>query len=227
MKKTTLKKETAPDGRMTELVFILDQSGSMEGLEKDTIGGFNATLKKQQALPDSCRLTTILFNSDCRLAADRLDIQAVSPMTEKDYRPGGSTALIDAIGLGIAKIDGVQKAAATAYKAGNVMFVIITDGMENSSHRYTANQVKKMIEQHKEKEGWEFIFLGANIDAVETAGQFGISPDYAQNYVGDSVGTVTNFEAISDVVSSMRQTGGPVKSGWKKQIDAYYKKKQR
>ena len=156
--------------KATELVFILDKSGSMAGLESDTIGGFNAMLQKQKALPGACRITTVLFDNRYELLHDRIDIRAVSPVTEREYQVGGSTALLDAIGRTIQKLAGVQRNTAEEYRADKVMFVIITDGAENSSREYSSQRVKAMIEHEKEKYGWEFVFLGANIDAVETAG---------------------------------------------------------
>lgn len=191
---------------LTELVFILDRSGSMSGLEGDTIGGFNSMLKKQRELDGECRITTVLFDNFYELLHDRIDIRAVNPMTEKEYFVRGSTALLDAIGMTISKLAGVQKNTAEEYRAENVMFVIITDGAENASREYTAERVKAMIEHEKEKYGWEFIFLGANIDAVETAGRFGISADRAADYVPDAEGTALNFQVMSQAVSAFRQT---------------------
>lgn len=191
----------------TELIFILDKSGSMSGLESDTIGGFNAMLKKQKAVDGKCRITTVLFNHRYMLLHDRIDIKAVDYMTEKEYCVGGSTALLDAIGITINKIAGVQKNTAEEYRAENVMFVIITDGAENASREYTAQKIKAMIEHEKEKYGWEFIFLGANIDAVETAVQFGISADRAADYVPDGAGTELNFQAMSDAAEIFRIYG--------------------
>lgn len=190
----------------TELVFILDKSGSMNGLESDTIGGFNSMLKKQKELDGECRITTVLFDNRCELLHDRIDIQAVGPMTGKDYRVGGSTALLDAIGGTIHKLAGVQKNTAEQYRAENVMFVIITDGQENASREYSSDQVKSMIRLEKEKYGWEFVFLGANIDAVETAGRFGIAPDRAADYVPDGAGTALNFQMMSEAVAVFRET---------------------
>ena len=158
------------DKNLTELVFILDRSGSMGGLESDTIGGFNSLLEKQKKVEGKCSLTTVLFDHDYELLHDRINIQAVSPLTEKDYYVRGSTALLDAVGRTISKIEHVQETTAEEYRAGKVMFVIITDGMENASREYTTKKVKSMIEAEKEK-GWEFVFLGANMDAVETAAQ--------------------------------------------------------
>ena len=191
---------------LTELVFILDKSGSMAGLERDTIGGFNSMLDKQKQEAGECRITTVLFDNHYQLLHDRIDIRAVSPMTEREYQVGGSTALLDAVGRTIHKLAGVQKNTAEEYRAGNVMFVIITDGEENSSREYSAGKVKAMIEEEK-KYGWEFVFLGANIDAVETAGRFGIDPDRAVDYVPDSAGTELNFQMMSEAVSAFRCGG--------------------
>ena len=190
---------------LTELVFILDKSGSMAGLELDTIGGFNSMLSKQRGIDGECRITTVLFDNQYQLLHDRIDIQAVSPMTEREYQVGGSTALLDAIGRTIHKLVGVQKNTAEEYRAENVMFVIITDGEENSSREYSAQKVKALIEAEK-KYGWEFIFLGANIDAVETAGRFGITADRAVDYVPDSAGTELNFQMMSEAVAAFRTT---------------------
>lgn len=191
---------------LTELVFILDKSGSMSGLEKDTIGGFNSMLSKQKALDGDCRITTVLFDHCYTLLHDRIDIQAVSPMTEKEYYVGGSTALLDAVGTTIEKIIYVQKNTAENYRAGKVMFVIITDGDENSSRRYSPDKIKAMISHEKENYGWEFVFLGANIDAVQTAGRFGISPSRAVDYVPDAAGTALNFQMMAQAVAEFRET---------------------
>ena len=191
----------------TELVFILDKSGSMAGLESDTIGGFNSMLKKQKELDGECRITTVLFDHRYELLHDRIDIRAVSPMTDREYQAGGTTALLDAIGRTIQKLVSVQKNTAEEYRAEHVMFVIITDDAENSSREYSADQVKSMIEHEKEAYGWEFVFLGANIDAVETAGQFGIAPNRAVDYVPDGAGTELNFRAMSETVACFRATG--------------------
>ncbi len=192
--------------RATELVFILDQSGSMAGLERDTIGGFNSMLQKQRDAEGECRITTVLFNNRCQLLHDRIDIRAVSPMTEWEYRAGGSTALLDAIGKTIRKLKDVQKGTAKEYRAENVMFVIITDGEENASREYSSDEIKRMIEHEKNRYGWEFIFLGANIDAVETAGRFGISAECTADYVPDSAGTALNFQMMSEAVAAFRVT---------------------
>ena len=192
---------------LTELVFILDKSGSMSGLEADTIGGYNSMLEKQQAVDGECHITTVLFDNNYELLHDRIDIKVVSAITEKEYAVGGSTALLDAIGMTIHKIGNAQKHTADDYRAEKVMFVIITDGEENSSREYSAEKVKMQIERQKAKYGWEFIFLGANIDAVQTAGRFGIGPDRAIDYLADSEGTELNFKVMASAVATFREAG--------------------
>ena len=191
----------------TELVFILDKSGSMHGLEQDTIGGFNSMLQKQKELDGECRITTVLFDNRYELLHDRIDIRQVSPITEKDDLVVGPTALLDAIGRTVQKLVSVQKNTAKEYRADRVLFVIITDGQENASREYSSDRVKEMIQLEKEKYGWEFVFLGANIDAVETAGQLGISRDRAVDYVPDGAGTALNFQMMSETVAAFRETG--------------------
>lgn len=192
---------------LTELVFILDKSGSMSGLEKDTIGGYNSMLEKQRKVDGVCVITTVLFDNRYELLHDRIDIRAVRPITEKEYFVGGTTALLDAIGSTIHKIGTAQKNTAEDYRAEKVMFVIITDGEENASRSYSAKRVKEMIQRQKECYGWEFIFLGANIDAVETAGRFGIDADRAVDYVPDAEGTELNFRVMSETVTAFREYG--------------------
>ncbi len=192
---------------LTELVFVLDKSGSMSGLEADTIGGYNSMFAKQQAVKGECHITTVLFDNNYELLHDRIDIKAVSAITEKEYVVGGSTALLDAIGRTINKIGNAQKHTADDYRAEKVMFVIITDGEENSSREYSADKVKALIERQNTKYGWEFIFLGANIDAVQTAGRFGIAPDRAIDYLADSEGTELNFKVMSAAVATFREAG--------------------
>ena len=191
----------------TELVFILDKSGSMHGLEQDTIGGFNSMLQKQKELDGECRITTVLFDNRYELLHDRIDIRAVSPMTEKEYQVGGTTALLDAIGRTVQKLVSVQKNTTKEYRADRVLFVIITDGQENASQEYSSDKVKGLLQLEKETYGWEFVFLGANIDAVETAGRFGISRDRAVDYVPDGAGTALNFQMMSETVAAFRETG--------------------
>lgn len=189
---------------LTELVFILDKSGSMGGLERDTIGGYNAMLEKQRAQEGECRITTVLFADSCELLHDRIDIRAVSPITDNEYSVGGSTALFDAIGTAIRKICSVQKHTEKEYRADKVMFVIITDGEENASREYTAEKIRAQISRQKEQFGWEFVFLGANIDAAAAAGKVGISADRAADYLADGEGTRLNFEVMSAAVSEFR-----------------------
>lgn len=210
---------------LTELVFILDKSGSMGGLEADTIGGYNSMLARQQAVEGECRITTVLFDNNYELLHDRIDIRAVSPITEKEYQVGGSTALLDAIGRTIHKIGNAQKHTADDYRAEKVMFVIITDGEENSSREYSAETVKAQIERQKTKYGWEFIFLGANIDAAQTAGRFGISADRAQNYHVDSEGVEINFRVMSEAVASFRECAA-IPEGWNDEIQKDYRRRK-
>lgn len=209
---------------LTELVFILDKSGSMGGLEADTIGGYNAMLEKQKAVKGEARITTVLFDDGYELLHDRIDLRAVGPISGKEYCVGGSTALIDAIGRTIHKISKVQKSTAKAYRAEKVLFVIITDGEENASREYAIEDVRAQIEQKKEEHGWEFLFLGANIDAVETAWHFGIAPNRAQRYHADSRGTEVNYRAVSKAMASFRETSA-VPCDWKEEIQADFEQR--
>jgi uncharacterized protein YegL len=207
-----------------ELVFILDKSGSMGGLEKDTIGGYNTMLEKQKAVEGDCLITTVLFDNNYELLHDRIDIKAVSLITEREYQVGGSTALLDAIGRTIHKIGNAQKHTADEYQAEKVMFVIITDGEENASREYSSDKVKIQIEHQKSKYGWEFIFLGANIDAVETAARFGIDRSRAQNYHADSEGSQVVYEAMAEATVAFRQCSAMPKD-WGASIEADYKRR--
>jgi uncharacterized protein YegL len=209
---------------LAELAFILDRSGSMAGLEKDTIGGYNAMLEKQKAAQGEARITTVLFDHDYELLHDRIDLKAVSPITEKEYFVGGSTALLDAIGLTIAKISSALAHTAEEYRAKKVLFFIATDGMENASREYDYPRIKQMVERQKREHGWEFMFLGANIDAVDVAGRFGIAPDRAQTYCADGVGTRLNFEVAACAVSRFRESG-EVPSEWSEPIEADFKRR--
>lgn len=209
---------------MTELVFILDRSGSMAGLEKDTIGGFNSMLAKQRKEAGDAYVSTVLFNSESTVIHDRVDIDKVRDLTEDDYFVRSSTALLDAVGSAIHHIKNVHKYARPEDRPDKTLFVITTDGMENSSHRYSYEQVRKMIEHEQEKYGWEFIFLGANIDAAKEAGRIGIRPERAANYHCDSEGTEMNFMAISSLVSTMR-CGAGIDDDWSKTIDEDHKKR--
>jgi uncharacterized protein YegL len=211
---------------LTELVFILDRSGSMSGLEQDTIGGFNSMLEKQKKEEGEAFVTTVLFDNNYELLHDRYNIKYIKPLTRDEYYVGGSTALLDAVGKTINKIDRSIASTIESERPSKVVFVIITDGMENSSHEYNHKIIKQMIEYHKSNDLWEFIFLGANIDAIETATSFGISEDRAVNFCSDSVGTELNYKVISEAVSCFRQ-GKSVDSSWKAEIEKDYKKRSR
>lgn len=209
---------------LTELVFILDRSGSMAGLEADTIGGYNSMLKKQQNADGEANVTTVLFNHDYELLHDRLNVRGISPITDKEYVVGGTTALLDAIGVTIQKIANVQKRTNDAERAENVLFVITTDGMENASREFTPEKVKGMVEHQKQNFGWEFIFLGANIDAITTAAHFGIDEDFAVNYHADNIGTQLNYEAVNEVVMKFR-SGKKIDRSWKEDIEQDFNKR--
>lgn len=204
---------------LTELVFILDRSGSMSGLESDTIGGYNSLLHKQQQEDGECVITTVLFDDKYELLHDRINLKGILPITEQEYFVRGSTALLDAVGRTIDKISNAQQHTTLEEQAEKVMFVITTDGLENSSCEYEYGKVRQMIERQKEKYGWEFLFLGANIDAMETAARFGISADRAANYNADSEGTQLNFKVVSKAVSCFRTESAFLGSDWKKDID--------
>jgi uncharacterized protein YegL len=210
---------------LTELVFILDRSGSMAGLESDTIGGFNSVLTKQKKEEGRANITTVLFDDQYEMLHDRCDLQKVEEITEKEYFVRGTTALLDAVGETISKMIQVQKCGTEEERAGKVMFVIITDGMENASMEYSYPQINKMIDHQKKNYQWEFIFLGANIDAAEVAGRFGIGIDRAANYHADSKGTLLNYEVISKTVSQLRERGS-VAGNWKEEIEKDYKRRK-
>ena len=209
---------------LTEIVFILDRSGSMRGLEADTIGGFNSMIEKQKKADGEAIISTILFDNVSEVIHDRADIRSIQPMTEDDYTVRGCTALLDAIGGAVHHIGNVHKYARAEDVPEHTLFVITTDGMENASRRYDSETVKKMIERQKEKYGWEFLFLGANIDAVETARSVGISKDRAVNYRSDREGTALNYEVVSEAISAVR-CSAPLKADWKKRIDEDYEKR--
>lgn len=211
---------------LTELVFIIDRSGSMSGLESDTIGGFNSMIRKQKQAEGEALISTVLFDNVSEVLHDRVNVKDIQPMTEYDYTVRGTTALLDAIGGAIHHIGNVHKYARQEDVPEHTMFVITTDGMENASRYYSSDKVKKMIERQKVKYGWEFLFLGANIDAVETASHFGIGADRAVNYNCDSEGTALNYEVVSDAICSVR-CSAPLKADWKKRIDEDYKKRNR
>lgn len=206
---------------LTELVFILDRSGSMCGLETDTIGGFNSMIEKQKKSEGDALVTTVLFSTYSATVHDRVNVKDVAPMTENDYRVGGCTALLDAIGETIRHIAHIHKYARPEDVPAHTVFVITTDGLENASRFFTAERVKEMIEHEKEKYGWEFLFLGANIDAVSTAKNFGISADRAVDYCADSKGTRLNYEVLNDAINAVR-CSKPLASNWKADIEAYH-----
>ena len=204
---------------LTEVVFILDRSGSMAGLEKDTIGGFNAMLEKQRRGEGQALISTVLFSNESAVIHDRVDARDVPPLTEKDYFVCGCTALLDAVGGAIHHIGNVHKYAREEDRPERTLFVITTDGMENASRHYDLRRVRTMIERQKARYGWEFLFLGANIDAVDTAARLGIDADRAANFHCDAQGTQLNYEAVSDAVSAMR-CAAPLSADWKERIDS-------
>ena len=209
---------------ITELVFILDRSGSMAGLESDTIGGFNAMIEKQKKQDGGCYVSTILFDDVSEVLHDRVKLGDIPKMTENDYTVRGCTALIDAIGGAIHHIGNIHKYARPEDVPEHTMFVITTDGQENASHRYKSEQVKKMIERQKEKYGWEFLFIGANIDAVETAARYGISRDRSVNYNADGEGTHILYESVAKAVCNVRASA-PLSADWSEEINADYQRR--
>ena len=210
---------------LTEVVFILDRSGSMSGLEADTIGGFNSMIEKQKKQGGDALISTVLFDNASEVIHDRINVRDIKPMTNKDYTVRGCTALLDAIGGAIHHIGNVHKYARNEDVPEHTLFVITTDGMENASRRYDSETVKKMIERQKEKYGWEFLFLGANIDAVETARRFGIGADRAVNYHSDSRGTKLNYEVVSEAICAVR-CSSPLSQDWKKRIDEDFERRK-
>ena len=212
---------------LTELVMILDRSGSMGGLERDTIGGYNSMIRRQREADGEVLVSTVLFDSQSEVLYDRVPLDQLPEMTEKEYDVRGCTALLDAIGGAIHHIRTVHKHAREEDRPEKTIFVITTDGMENASREYTCDRVKKMVERQKEQYGWEFLFLGANIDAIETAGRFGISADRAANYNSDHAGTALNYQVLAETVCEMRVSAAPIGAGWKKRIDEDYNKRHR
>ena len=209
---------------LTELVFILDRSGSMSGLEADTIGGFNAMLEKQKRAGGHALVSTILFDNTAQVLHDRLPLDRVPPMTDRDYTVGGCTALLDAVGGAIHHIGNVHKYARAEDRPSRTLFVITTDGMENASRRYDYEKVKAMIHRQQERYGWEFLFLGANMDVAAEAGRFGIAPDRAAQYCCDREGTALNYEVISQAVTCVREAR-PLDAGWKEKVESDYRQR--
>ena len=209
---------------LTEIVFILDRSGSMAGLEADSIGGFNAMVEKQRKEPGEAFLSAVLFNQESAVIYDRVDIRKVEPMTDRQYSVGGSTALLDAIGGAVHHIANVHKYAREEDRPGKTVFVITTDGMENASRRYSYPEVQRMVRHEQEKYGWEFLFLGANMDAISAARSFGIREDRAVRYACDSVGTSLNFAVTAQAISGFRKGKG-IDADWSAPIAEDYEKR--
>ncbi len=213
---------------LTELVFILDRSGSMSGLEADTIGGFNSMIKKQQKEEGEALVSTVLFDDQCEVLHDRVEISKIKKMTEDDYYVRGCTALLDAVGGAIHHIGNIHKYAREEDRPAKTLFIITTDGLENASHRYTFKDIKRMVERQKEKYNWEFLFLGANIDAIEVAGNMGIRKERAANFVCDAVGTAVNYSVLDKAISRVRKCKSSemacafADGAWKAEIDEDY-----
>jgi len=210
---------------LTEVVFILDRSGSMCGLEKDTIGGFNSLIEKQKKEPGEALISTVLFDDYSQVIHDRVSIGSINPMTEEEYYVRGCTALLDAVGGAIHHIGNVHKYAREEERPEKTLFIITTDGMENASRKYTASKVKSMIERQKEKYGWEFLFLGANIDAVGEAGRYGIDADHAVNYHCDAAGTALNYEALECAVKTVR-SNKKLDASWKARVEEDFERRK-
>lgn len=210
---------------VTELVFILDRSGSMGGLESDTIGGFNSLIEKQKKEDGECYVSTVLFDNESEVIHDRVKLAEIKPMTEKEYYVRGCTALIDAIGGAIKHISTIHRYARPEDVPEHTMFVITTDGLENASHKFSSDEVKKMVERQKEL-GWEFLFIGANIDSVETAKNFGIGADRAVNYHADSKGTKVLFATVGATVGKLRKCA-PIMADWSAEINEDYESRKK
>jgi hypothetical protein len=215
------KEDKKTKKNLTEIVCILDRSGSMAGLESDTIGGYNAMLKKQKETEGEAVITTALFDDQYELLHDRINIKGVKPITENEYFVRGSTALLDAIGKSIYKMINVQKNTTEDEKAENVLFIITTDGQENASHEYSYHKIKALIEKQKSKYKWEFIFLGANIDAVKEASKFGIASSHTAQFHNDKEGIELNYQVMSEAITDFR-TSKSISSDWKKRIEDDY-----
>lgn len=211
---------------LTEIVFILDRSGSMAGLEDDTIGGFNAMIEKQKGEPGEALVNTVLFDNYSEVIHDRVDIQRIEPMTRNAYYVRGCTALLDAVGGAIHHIGNVHKYAREEDRPEKTLFVITTDGMENASREYSYDRLKVMIERQKGKYGWEFLFLGANIDAAKEAARFGIGADHAANYHADSEGTNVIYETVSEAITQVCFCAAPLSADWKQRVDEDYKNRK-
>ena len=209
---------------LTEIVFILDRSGSMHGLERDTIGGFNSLIEKQRGEEGEALISTVLFDHESVVIHDRVNLSEVKPLTEREYFTRGNTALLDAVGSAVHHIGNVHKYARPEDVPEKTLFVITTDGMENASRRYTYERVKEMIERQQKRFGWEFLFLGANIDAAESARSIGIAADHAADYLSDSEGTALNYSVLDSAISQIR-SAAPLSANWKADIDRDVKKR--
>ena len=211
---------------LTEIVFILDKSGSMSGLEKDTIGGYNSFIERQKKVEGEAYVSTVLFSNYSNVIHDRVPLEKIEPMTEEQYTTDGCTALLDAIGGAIKHIGNVHKYAREEDRPEKTVFVITTDGQENSSHEYTYEKIKKLISRQQEKYGWEFMFLGANMDAISEASKLGIRKDRAVRYECDAAGTMLNFACVSEAMVDVRE-GREMTEGWKTKIEKYHKQKNK
>ena len=211
--------------KFTEIVFILDRSGSMAGLEADTIGGFNSLIQKQKREDGKAVVSTVLFDDKCEVLHDRKDLIEIAPLTEEDYYVRGCTALLDAVGGAIHHIGNVHKYARPEDRPERTLFIITTDGMENASRKYGYEKVKRMIERQKERYGWEFLFLGANMDAVSVAGRFGIAPERAVRFHCDEKGTELNYRVLSETIANVR-CGAPMEASWKEEIERDYEERK-
>ena len=211
--------------KFTEIVFILDRSGSMAGLEADTIGGFNSLIQKQKREDGKAVVSTVLFDDKCEVLHDRKDLIEIAPLTEEDYYVRGCTALLDAVGGAIHHIGNVHKYARAEDRPEKTLFIITTDGMENASRKYGYEKVKRMIERQKERYGWEFLFLGANMDAVSVAGRFGIAPERAVRFHCDEKGTELNYRVLSETIANVR-CGAPMGASWKEEIERDYEERK-
>ena len=211
--------------KFTEIVFILDRSGSMAGLEEDTIGGFNSLIQKQKKEDGKAVVSTVLFDDKCKVLHDRKDLKEIAPLTEEDYYVRGCTALLDAVGGAIHHIGNVHKYARAEDRPERTLFIITTDGMENASRKYGYEKVKRMNERQKERYGWEFLFLGANMDAVSVAGRFGIAPERAVRFHCDEKGTELNYRVLSETIANVR-CGAPLGTSWKEEIERDYEERK-
>ena len=211
---------------ITELVFILDRSGSMAGFESDTIGGFNATIEKQKKQEGGCYVSTVLFDNQSEVLHDRVKLGDIPLMTDKDYTVRGCTALFDAIGGAIHHIGNIHKYARPEDVPEHTIFIITTDGMENASHRFSRQQIKEKIKRQTEKYGWEFIFLAANIDAEDTAEGIGISRDRAVNYTQDEDGIAITYETMCEAITAVR-CDSIATGNWRKKLDNDNKRREK